>query len=70
LEKPNLNLNIPKFKVQVRKMWFRAKLNVVKCPPKKEEKRKKVCEREKCGFREEWRGEFRDSKSRQPGFKC
>jgi hypothetical protein len=42
----------------------------VKCPSKKYEKRKKVCEHEECGFREEWRGEFRDSKSRQSGFKC
>ncbi len=25
LEKPNMNLNIQMFKVQVRKMWFRAK---------------------------------------------
>jgi hypothetical protein len=24
-EKPNMNLNIQKFKVQVRKMWFRDK---------------------------------------------
>jgi hypothetical protein len=41
LEKPNMNLNIQKFKVQVRKMWFHAKLNVMKCPPKKYEKKKK-----------------------------
>ncbi len=40
--KAELNLNIQKFKVQVRKMWFRAKRMPRSVQPKKGEKEKRV----------------------------
>jgi hypothetical protein len=41
LEKPNMNLNIQKFKVQVRKMWFRVKRECQRSVLEKKEKKKK-----------------------------